>query len=178
MSRDRWSFKLAPQLSGKAQQAYAALNSTDAANYDVLKAAILCRYNINEETYRQRFRAATKKDKEAYRALATCLHDLSDKWITDCKTVQAVKEKIVTEQLLNATKEENTVKEEKPDKEKLEVTLTGKNFIKCFVISVGTRNMGCGPVLNVHSFVEPCITESTSACSGQVEGVSVDNILL
>jgi len=50
---DRWAFKLAPQLTGRAQQAYAALNADDAAKYEKVKAAILRRYDISEETYRQ-----------------------------------------------------------------------------------------------------------------------------
>ena len=50
---ERWAFKLASQLVGKAQQAYAAMNPEDAAQ---LKKAILRRYDINEESYRQRFR--------------------------------------------------------------------------------------------------------------------------
>ena len=54
--KDRWIFKLAPQLSGKAQQAYAALTTEDALEYDGVKAAILRRYDITEETYGQRFR--------------------------------------------------------------------------------------------------------------------------
>ena len=53
----RWVFKLAPQLTGRAQQAYAALDPSDAECYTTVKAAILRRYNINEETYRQRFRS-------------------------------------------------------------------------------------------------------------------------
>ena len=53
----RWAFKLAPQLTGRAQQAYAALEPTDAECYATVKAAILRRYNINDETYRQRFRS-------------------------------------------------------------------------------------------------------------------------
>ena len=50
---DRWAFKLAPQLTGKAQQAYATLNADDAAKYEEVKSAILRRYDISEETYRQ-----------------------------------------------------------------------------------------------------------------------------
>ena len=52
----RWAFKLASQLVGKAQQAYAAMSTEDSANYMQLKQAILRRYNIMEESYRQRFR--------------------------------------------------------------------------------------------------------------------------
>ena len=47
----RWSFMLAPQLTGKAQQAYAAVAADSARVYDNLKAAILRRYNINADTY-------------------------------------------------------------------------------------------------------------------------------
>ena len=38
---DRWAFKLAPQLVGKAQQANVALNSDDVKDYTKLKKAIL-----------------------------------------------------------------------------------------------------------------------------------------
>ena len=42
----RWAFLLAPQLTGKAQQAYAALKAEDATKYPEVKAAILRRYNM------------------------------------------------------------------------------------------------------------------------------------
>ena len=51
VSVEHWSFKLAPQLTGKAQQAYAALQPDEAKTYEMVKVAILRRYNINEETY-------------------------------------------------------------------------------------------------------------------------------
>ncbi len=46
----RWLFMLAPQLTGKVQQAYAVMSSTNAADYQGLKEAILQRYDINNET--------------------------------------------------------------------------------------------------------------------------------
>ena len=52
VNRERWPFQLTPQLTGKAQQAYAALTPDDAKSYDAVKTAILRRYNINEEAYR------------------------------------------------------------------------------------------------------------------------------
>ena len=52
--KERWTFKLAPQLVGKAQQAYAAMSPDEAQDYDQLKEAILLRYNINEEILRSR----------------------------------------------------------------------------------------------------------------------------
>ena len=60
IGRSRWVFKLAPQLTGKAQQAYTALNATDATDYDSVKEAILVWYDINCETYRRRFRTARR----------------------------------------------------------------------------------------------------------------------
>ena len=41
----RWSFMLAPQLTGRAQQAYAAMAADSARVYDNLKVVILRRYN-------------------------------------------------------------------------------------------------------------------------------------
>ena len=47
----------APQLTGKAQQAYAALSSEGSKNFTKVKEAIFKHYDINEEMYRQRFRS-------------------------------------------------------------------------------------------------------------------------
>ena len=69
IKQDKWSFKLAPQLIGKAQQAYAALTTEEAADYEKLKKAILIRYDINEESYRKQFRTARKADSETNREL-------------------------------------------------------------------------------------------------------------
>ena len=76
VKRARWPFKLAPQLTGKAQQAYAALPPEHAKDYDEVKAAILRQYSINEETYRQRFRSQKFKDGETPRELVTRVSDL------------------------------------------------------------------------------------------------------
>lgn len=41
VKKERWAFRLAPQLVGKAQQAYAGMSVADAGDYEKLKAAIL-----------------------------------------------------------------------------------------------------------------------------------------
>ena len=43
---DCWAVKLAPQLTGRAQQAYAAMAMADAGAYSEVKKAILRRYDI------------------------------------------------------------------------------------------------------------------------------------
>ena len=61
VKQERWAGKLAPQLTGKAQQAYAAMKKEDAGRYEKLKEVILRRYYILEGTYRLRFRESSKK---------------------------------------------------------------------------------------------------------------------
>ena len=40
IEKSRWAFKLAPYLSGKAQQAYESLSAEDAAQYESMKEAV------------------------------------------------------------------------------------------------------------------------------------------
>ena len=47
------AFTLPPYLTGKAQQAYAALSSEEAADYTNLKEEILHKYNINIDSFHQ-----------------------------------------------------------------------------------------------------------------------------
>ena len=102
IDRSRWAYKLAPEFTGKAQLAYAAMDTAASRDYEELKAAILRRYDINEETYRQRLRAASRKDVETHRELATRLADTVDKWTRECSSVQELRDLIVKEQLLNS----------------------------------------------------------------------------
>ena len=54
IEKNRWASKLAPQLTGKAQKAFATMENAEASDYDQLKKAILKCYNISGETCRQR----------------------------------------------------------------------------------------------------------------------------
>ena len=56
--RNQWPYHLASQLTGKTQL---AMSSTEAKDYDAIKAAISARYDVNEETYHQRFCSAVKQ---------------------------------------------------------------------------------------------------------------------
>ena len=78
------------------------MDPANAGDYAQLKDAILLQYDINEETYRQCFRGAKRKDRETHRELATRLADSVEKWTKECGTVQEVRDLIVKEQLLNA----------------------------------------------------------------------------
>ena len=70
ISREQWTYYIAPQLTGKAQQAFAALPTGESKDYDGVKAAILTRYGASEETYRRCFCASTRNVGETNRELA------------------------------------------------------------------------------------------------------------
>ena len=80
--RNQWPYRLAPQLTGKDQLAFAA------CDYDAIKAAILARYDINEEAYRRRFCSAMKGRDATYRGLSIRLVDLRTKWMQNCSSVE------------------------------------------------------------------------------------------
>ena len=70
ITKEQWTYYLAPQLIGKAQQAFAGLPSDESSTYDGVKAAILLCYGVNKEAYRQRFQTASRKHGETNQELA------------------------------------------------------------------------------------------------------------
>ena len=106
IAKECWPFKLTPQLTGKAQQAYAALPPDGARDYDEVKAAILRRYNINEETYRQRFRSLKVREGEAPRELVTRLTHLATRWTRECTSKKELLDLMIKEQLLRMLPED------------------------------------------------------------------------
>ena len=79
VEEESWAYKLVPLLTGKAQQAYAAMKPEDAGKYPEVKATVLRQYDINEETYWQRFRSTTHQEGEFYSEVITHLGDLVKK---------------------------------------------------------------------------------------------------
>ena len=99
---DIWVLNLAPLLTGKAQSAYASMDKERARDYQPVKEAILKRYDMNEETYRQRFRKTVKKEEESYAELGVRLTDMLNKWTgadKETRTKKEISEIIVMEQL-------------------------------------------------------------------------------
>ena len=93
-------------LSGKALAAYAALTPEDAVVYDIytVKGAILRRYEINEETYRQRFRTDRKKGEESYREYADRLGDHFSRWVANQSI--GIEELVKIEQFISGVPED------------------------------------------------------------------------
>jgi len=82
-----WAFKLAPQL----------LHIQNHGDYMVIKAAILCHYNITKETHRQRLRVAKGRLIKG----SNLSNRPSKQWLRKCKTVVELKKLVVPEQMLN-----------------------------------------------------------------------------
>ena len=100
--KEKWVVKLVPYLTGKAQAAYAAMSIAESNDYDKVKEAILKRYDITEETYRQRFRSVKKLREESYKEMYVRLKDLFRKWTKpDGKTVEEITETVIMEQLVD-----------------------------------------------------------------------------
>ena len=116
VKRDKRAAILAPQLTGKARLAYAAMSDEDAQDYDRVKAAIFQRYDINEETYRRRFRMVRPKENETPVELVIRVRDLAEKWLKDCGSRHAVIDAVVMEQFVDVLPDDVRVwvKERKP----------------------------------------------------------------
>ena len=59
-----WSLRSGYPLTGKGQEAYAAMENEDAKDYEKVKQAIPQRYNMNEETHGQSLCSEKLKEEE------------------------------------------------------------------------------------------------------------------
>jgi len=99
--RSEWALQLVPLLTGKARSAYVHMDIEETLDYDQVKSAILSKYAINPETYRQRFRSLEIEPDETPKELYVRLKELYEKWVQPKgKTVEAVAEVIILEQYL------------------------------------------------------------------------------
>ena len=84
----------------------------DAGDYEKLKAAILRRYDIMEESYHQRFRLAKLKAGESVTESLARIEDLAGKWMKSSKWRDEVIDLVLMEQLLTILPENVRQEEE------------------------------------------------------------------
>jgi len=63
--KDKWTVYLSALLKGKALDVYSRLPDEDAQDYDILKDALLKRFNLTEEGFKQKFRSVRLESGEA-----------------------------------------------------------------------------------------------------------------
>lgn len=96
-----WACRLVPLLSGKALEAYSAMDEDEANRYICLKAALLTKFDISPETYRQRFRVSSVPSSETPTETYHRLKGLYRRWVRpDQLSKEAIGELIIMEQLL------------------------------------------------------------------------------
>ena len=79
--KEDWPFHLSQYLRGKAMEAYTRLPKSDRKDYDLVKEALLRRYNLTEEGYRKRFRESQPDDSETPQQYLVRLQNYLEKWI-------------------------------------------------------------------------------------------------
>ena len=140
VNRERWSYQLAPYLTGKVQQAYAALPPDEAKTYATVKEAILRRYDINEETYRQRFRKMRPKEGESPQELITSLKNLATRWARESKSREDLLDLMVREQFLAVLPEDIRVAViERQPKNSAEAGRYAGNYLQARSMSIARR---------------------------------------
>ena len=99
-----WASQLAGLLTGKAMAAYASLGSEDAAKYTEVKKAILHRYDVNDESHRQRFCQDRKRPEESYRNWGDRLRNHFRRWTKDQE--MSLEELMILDQVIHGVPEE------------------------------------------------------------------------
>jgi hypothetical protein len=109
--KEVWAILLQCKLTGKAQEACAALSVEDGLNYDCVKNAILRAYELVPEAYRQRFRGLRKAQDQTFTDFAREKGVLFDRWCAACKAddVASIRELILLEEFKNCLPERTAV---------------------------------------------------------------------
>ena len=108
-----WATQLAGLLSGDALDSYSSLAPESAKDYDHVKDAILKRYDVSAETYRQRFHTESRKATESYVNFSERLSDRLGRWEKAAEDRVDLRELILLEQFLQALPRDVAVRVEK-----------------------------------------------------------------
>ena len=93
---------MVPLLTGKARGAFVAMDMDDTDDYTLVKEAIMKKYNIRPETYRQKFRTSEILPGETPREFYVRLKEYLQKWIRPEKhSVKEITEMIILKQFMD-----------------------------------------------------------------------------
>lgn len=99
--KEDWAIRLIPLLTGKARSAYVSMDYEYTEDYAKVKGAILAKYEITADTYRQRFRALDIQQGETPQELYVRLKENFTKWVKpECCSVTDISEAMILEQFL------------------------------------------------------------------------------
>jgi len=104
-----WSVYLAALLRGKSLDVYSRMTETEATDYDVLKAALLRRFQLTEEGFKQRFHSAKPESGESPSQFIARLDNYLQRWIDMAKiqtSYEGLKGLILREQYLTSCRKD------------------------------------------------------------------------
>ena len=89
--------------SGTALDVYARLPSTEALDYDIVKDALLDRYNLTEEGFRSKFRTSSPEQGENPCQFVTWIRMYMKRWMemAEVKTYEVLQDLIIREQFMS-----------------------------------------------------------------------------
>ena len=100
---DQWSLHLSALLKGKALDVYSRLPTEDSLDYEKLKTALLKRFELTEEGFRKRFRAARPEKGETFIQYVSRSKNYLQRWFelgSVITTYEGVVDYLVRDQLL------------------------------------------------------------------------------
>lgn len=118
-SRDQWPARVVPSLAGKALEAYARMNEEDSKDYDKIKKAILKKYELTSDSYRDKFRATVQRHDENFREYRDRVENLLQHWCdsAEINDFNSLFNLVLREQLIQSSSKELQVwlKENTPE---------------------------------------------------------------
>ncbi|XP_058884688.1 uncharacterized protein LOC131737749 [Acipenser ruthenus] len=145
--REYWASQLGPCLIGEAQAAYRAMTDDDAAQYDLVKQAILRRLNIMGETHRVRFREFRRPPNTRPRVVAQQLCDHMAQWLNPSqKTGIQMGEAIVMEQFCHVVGAETQAWVRRHNPTTLEQAVALAENYEDSLVSARTTLLDCPPL--------------------------------
>ena len=103
-NRDEWAVCLSPLMTGKGLQVFSSMPSDEALQYDVLKKALLKRYEMTEEGFRNKFRHTKPEQGETAHQFVARLQRYFNRWADMSGCVKEYKDLanlLIREQFVN-----------------------------------------------------------------------------
>ncbi len=89
MDKEHWATNLSALVQGKALDVYSRLSPSDALDYDVLKEALLKRFQLTQDGFRQKFRTSRPEVGETAPQFVVRLTDYLSRWMNLAKALES-----------------------------------------------------------------------------------------
>ena len=102
--KEDWSLHLSSLLQGKALNVYSSLSFEDAQDYDILKHALLDRYNLTVDGFRHKFKSSRPEGVENFSQLAHRISSHFHKWLSMFNiesSVEALTDFVIKDQFIS-----------------------------------------------------------------------------